>query len=38
MDSISAKKMAKKISKIIKPQNPNYDYIRDVFKFVRQEL
>ena len=38
MDNISAKKMAKKISKIIKPQNPNYDYIRDVFRFVRQEL
>lgn len=38
MDNISAKKMAKKLSKIIKPQNPNYDYIRDVFRFVRQEL
>ena len=38
MDNISAKKMAKKISKIIKPQNPNYDYIRNVFRFVRQEL
>tara|TARA_B110000091_G_C13737177_1_gene441655 strand:- start:59 stop:757 length:699 start_codon:yes stop_codon:yes gene_type:complete len=34
----SAKKMATKISKIIKPQNPNYDYLRDVFRFVREEL
>jgi hypothetical protein len=32
----SAKKMATKISKIIKPQNPNYDYLRDVFRFVRE--
>ena len=38
MNNVSAKKMAKKISKLIKPQNPNYDYIRDIFRFVRQEL
>lgn len=38
MEKISAKQMAKKISKLLKPQNPNYDYMRDVFRFVRQEL
>ena len=27
MDKISAKQMAKKVSKLIKPQNPNYDYL-----------
>ncbi|MCF6768538.1 tyrosine-type recombinase/integrase [Thiotrichales bacterium 19S11-10] len=34
----SAKKMAKKISKMIASENPNYDYIRDLFRYVRQEL
>ncbi|HJO95665.1 MAG TPA: site-specific integrase [Victivallales bacterium] len=38
MERISAKKMAPKIAKILKKQNPNYDYIRDLFKFLRQEL
>ncbi|MCP4473894.1 MAG: tyrosine-type recombinase/integrase [Gammaproteobacteria bacterium] len=36
--STSAKKMAKRISKLIAPENPNYDYIRDLFRYVRQEL
>jgi integrase/recombinase XerD len=34
----SAKKMAKKISKILAPETPNYDYMRDLFRFVRKEL
>lgn len=38
MKTISAKMMAKKVSKLLKSQNPNYDYIRDVFRFVRKEL
>lgn len=38
MTAISAKKMAKKVSKLFKAQNPNYDYLRDVFRFVRKEL
>ena len=38
MEKISAKKMAKRVSKLLKDQNPNYDYLRDVFRFVRQEL
>jgi integrase/recombinase XerD len=37
-DKISAKQMAKKLIKIIKTQSPNYDYLRDIFKFIRQEL
>ncbi|GGF97700.1 MULTISPECIES: tyrosine-type recombinase/integrase [Cysteiniphilum] len=37
-EKISAKKMAVKIAKLLKPQQPNYDYLRDVFKFVRQDL
>ena len=36
--SISAKKMSKKISKLIVSENPNYDYIRDLFRYVRAEL
>lgn len=38
MDKVSAKQMAKKVSKLLKTQNPNYDYIRDVFRFVRADL
>jgi integrase/recombinase XerD len=38
MKKTSARKMAGKIAKLLKAQNPNYDYIRDLFKFVRQEL
>lgn len=38
MEKISAKKMAKKVSSLLKTQNPNYDYIRDVFRFVRDNL
>jgi integrase/recombinase XerD len=38
MEKVSAKKIAKKISKLIKYQNPNYDYLRDVFRFIRQDL
>jgi integrase/recombinase XerD len=38
MREISAKKMAKRIAKMIKPHHPNYDYLRDIFRFVRQEL
>ena len=35
---ISAKRMAKKVSKLLSVQNPNYDYIRDVFRYARKEL
>ena len=38
MSRISAKKMSKRIAKILSEQNPNYDYIRDVFRFVRKDL
>ena len=38
MEKISAKKMAQKVSNLLKTQNPNYDYLRDVFRFVRQNL
>lgn len=38
MEKISAKKMAKKVSSMLKTQNPNYDYLRDVFRFVRDNL
>lgn len=38
MTTISAKKMARKVSKLLQAQNPNYDYLRDVFRFVRKEL
>lgn len=38
MEKISAKKMAKKVSTMLKTQNPNYDYLRDVFRFVRDNL
>ena len=38
MERVSAKKMAVRVSKLLKVQNPNYDYLRDVFRFVRQEL
>ena len=36
--STSAKKMAGRIAKLIAPENPNYDYIRDLFRYVRQDL
>lgn len=38
MNKISAKKMAKKVSSLLKSQNPNYDYLQDVFRFVREDL
>jgi len=38
MERISAKKIAVRVSKLLQTQNPNYDYLRDVFRFVRQEL
>lgn len=38
IEKISAKQMAKKLSKLIKTQNPNYDYLRDIFRFIRQDL
>ena len=38
MEKISAKKMAQKVSSLLKTQNPNYDYLRDVFRFARQNL
>ena len=38
MEQISAKKMAQKVSNLLKAQNPNYDYLRDVFRFVRENL
>jgi len=38
MEKISARKMSKRISKLLRSQNPNYDYIRDLFRFVRKEL
>lgn len=38
MEKISAKKMAKKVSAMLNTQNPNYDYLRDVFRFVRDNL
>ena len=38
MEKISAKKMAQKVSSLLKTQNPNYDYLRDVFRFVRENL
>jgi integrase/recombinase XerD len=38
MERISAKKMALKVSSLLKTQNPNYDYLRDVFRFVRANL
>lgn len=38
MEKISAKKMAKKVFSLLKTQNPNYDYLRDVFRFVRDNL
>lgn len=38
MEKISAKQIAKKVSKLLKTQNPNYDYLREVFRFVRKEL
>ncbi len=38
MEQISAKKMAQKVSTLLKAQNPNYDYLRDVFRFVRENL
>lgn len=37
-EKISAKQMAKKLGKLIKMQSPNYDYLRDVFRFIRQDL
>lgn len=36
MEKISAKKMAQKVSSLLKTQSPNYDYLRDVFRFVRE--
>lgn len=30
--------MAQKVSSLLKAQNPNYDYLRDVFRFVRENL
>lgn len=36
--TISAKQMAKKVSKLIVAENPNYDYIRELFRYVREEL
>jgi integrase/recombinase XerD len=38
MEKISAKKMARKVSSLLKTQSPNYDYLRDVFRFVRENL
>src|SRR5258708_19637951 len=38
MEQISAKKMAQKVSSLLKAQSPNYDYLRDVFRFVRENL
>lgn len=38
MEKISARKMSKRISKLLRSQNPNYDYMRDLFRFVRKEL
>ena len=38
MEKLSAKKMAKKMSKLLRPQKPNYDYLRDLFKEIRAEL
>ena len=35
---ISAKLMVKKISKLMSLQNSNYNYIQDVFRFIRKEL
>jgi integrase/recombinase XerD len=37
-EKISAKQMAKKLGKLIKTQNPNYDYLRDIFRFIREDL
>lgn len=30
--------MAQKVSNLLKAQNPNYDYLRDMFRFVRENL
>jgi integrase/recombinase XerD len=38
MKKISALQMSSKIVKLLKAQNPNYDYLRDTFRFVRKEL
>ena len=38
MKKVSAKQMSKKVAKLLSFQKPNYDYIRDVFRFVRQDL
>ena len=34
----SPKKMAKKLVKYLRPQRPNYNYLRDLFRHLRQEL
>ena len=38
MMGVSAKKMAKRIAKMISSESPNYDYVRDLFRYVRKEL
>lgn len=38
MEQISAKKMAQKVSSLLKTQNPNYDSLRDIFRFLRENL
>lgn len=35
---VSAKKMAKRVARMIAHEQPNYDYIRDLFRYVREEL
>ena len=38
MSQKSARQMAKNMAKFLKPQKPNYDYLRDVFRYIRKEL
>lgn len=38
MERIPPKQVAKKIVKILKPQRPDYSYVKKVFEHIRQEL
>ena len=38
INRISPRKKAKQLVKYIRPEQPNYDYLRELFRFIRKEL